>query len=203
MDKKPKKKAKPKVKKDLESPSNKLTIKQRRFIEEYCRDFNATKAATRAGYSIHTAGSIGHENLTKPEIKAAIDARIDGLTMTANEALVRMTSFARGSFKPFLKVSEQGEAQYLAVDLYSDDAQENIHLIKKIKQTKSIIGETMVNITTEIELHDAKDATVKVLQLHGKLIDKKQVDHTSNGKEIEKTTIVFGKGSNVETGSTQ
>ena len=35
-------------------------------------DLNATQAAIRAGYSPDTAGSIGGENLKKPEISAAI-----------------------------------------------------------------------------------------------------------------------------------
>lgn len=49
-----------------------LTAKQRRFVEEYLVDLNATQAAVRAGYSQKTAGQIGGENLEKPEIAAAI-----------------------------------------------------------------------------------------------------------------------------------
>lgn len=55
---------------------NGLTDKQRRFIEEYMVDCNATQAATRAGYSAKTAYSIGDENLRKPVIKAEIDRRM-------------------------------------------------------------------------------------------------------------------------------
>ncbi|MFQ9772226.1 MAG: terminase small subunit [Oscillospiraceae bacterium] len=50
-----------------------MTKKQKRFVQEYLIDLNATQAAIRAGYSPDTAGSIGNENLKKPEIKAAID----------------------------------------------------------------------------------------------------------------------------------
>ncbi len=50
-----------------------LTKKQKRFVEEYLIDLNATQAAIRAGYSPQTAYSIGDENLKKPEIKNAID----------------------------------------------------------------------------------------------------------------------------------
>lgn len=49
-----------------------LTPKQQRFVDEYLVDLNATQAAIRAGYSAKTAYSIGSENLTKPEIAAAI-----------------------------------------------------------------------------------------------------------------------------------
>lgn len=50
----------------------KLTDRQKRFVEEYMIDLNATQAAIRAGYSAKTAGSIGEENLRKPEIESAI-----------------------------------------------------------------------------------------------------------------------------------
>lgn len=49
-----------------------MTQKQKRFIEEYLIDLNATQAAIRAGYSLDTAKSIGSENLTKPDIQARI-----------------------------------------------------------------------------------------------------------------------------------
>ena len=48
-----------------------MTKKQKLFVEEYLIDLNATQAAIRAGYSPDTAGSIGGENLKKPEISAA------------------------------------------------------------------------------------------------------------------------------------
>lgn len=50
-----------------------MTKKQKLFCDEYLIDLNATQAAIRAGYSPETAGSIGNENLTKPEIRAHID----------------------------------------------------------------------------------------------------------------------------------
>lgn len=49
-----------------------LTARQQRFVAEYLIDLNATQAAIRAGYSKRTAGSIGEENLKKPEIAAAV-----------------------------------------------------------------------------------------------------------------------------------
>lgn len=51
-----------------------LTSKQRRFVDEYLVDLNATQAAIRAGYSEKTARAIACENLTKPDIADAIAA---------------------------------------------------------------------------------------------------------------------------------
>lgn len=54
-----------------------MTPKQERFAQEYLVDLNATQAAIRAGYSERTAKVIGHENLTKPDVQAAIQAAMD------------------------------------------------------------------------------------------------------------------------------
>ena len=56
-----------------------LTAKQKRFIDEYLLDLNATQAAIRAGYSEKTAKEIGYENLTKPHILTAIQDRMKEL----------------------------------------------------------------------------------------------------------------------------
>ena len=54
--------------------TGKLTEKQRRFVEAYLLDPNATQAAIAAGYSAKTARAVGAENLTKPDIRELIDA---------------------------------------------------------------------------------------------------------------------------------
>lgn len=76
-------------------------IKQQRFIEEYCVDFNATQAAIRAGYSINSAGVIGHENLKKPEIKQAIEERIRGLCLSADETTKLISDIARSNLNDY------------------------------------------------------------------------------------------------------
>lgn len=52
-----------------------LSDKQLRWIDEYLIDFNGAAAAVRAGYSPKSARSIAHENLTKPDILAVLQAR--------------------------------------------------------------------------------------------------------------------------------
>ena len=54
---------------------SKLTPKQERFFAEYLIDLNATQAAIRAGYSEKTARQVGAENLSKPDVAAAIARR--------------------------------------------------------------------------------------------------------------------------------
>lgn len=52
-----------------------LTDKQRRFVEEYMLDMNATQAAIRAGYSEQTANQQGPRLLVNVGIAAAIAER--------------------------------------------------------------------------------------------------------------------------------
>ncbi|WP_375408526.1 terminase small subunit [uncultured Methylobacterium sp.] len=76
-----------------------LTDKQASFVQEYLVDMNASAAARRAGYSADTAGSIGHENLTKPEIVDAIAvaqaARADRVQITADQVLRELVDIAQ------------------------------------------------------------------------------------------------------------
>jgi phage terminase small subunit len=51
-----------------------MTPKQARFVAEYLVDLNATQAAIRAGYSPKVARQQGSDNLSKPDISAAIQA---------------------------------------------------------------------------------------------------------------------------------
>lgn len=57
-----------------------MTPKQAAFVREYLIDKNATQAAVRAGYSPKTARQIADENLSKPDIREAIDAALADLS---------------------------------------------------------------------------------------------------------------------------
>lgn len=77
-----------------------LTHKQRLFADEYIKSGNATQAAIKAGYSPKTVRSIGQENLTKPDIKSYIDAKMAEIEShkiaDAKEAMQAITAIARG-----------------------------------------------------------------------------------------------------------
>lgn len=49
-----------------------LTPKQRRFVEEYLKDLNASQAAIRAGYTTRRASEMGYQLLHRPEVANAI-----------------------------------------------------------------------------------------------------------------------------------
>jgi len=60
-----------------------LNEKQRLFVIEYLKDFNATQAAIKAGYSKKTAAFIGSENLQKPYIQAEVSRQVEILLKQA------------------------------------------------------------------------------------------------------------------------
>ena len=65
-------------------PKQALTAKQKRFVQEYLIDLNATQAAIRAGYSEHTAKDIGCQNLAKLNIANALAAAAKKASEKAN-----------------------------------------------------------------------------------------------------------------------
>lgn len=82
---------------------SKLTLKQKKFADEYIISGNATEAAIKAGYSKNSARSMGNENLTKPDIKSYIDERMkeleDKAVASQQEVLEYLTRVMRGEEK--------------------------------------------------------------------------------------------------------
>lgn len=76
----------------MADPARPLTAKQARFVEEFLVDANATQAAIRAGYSARTARQTAAENLSKPDIQAALQEGIAARsqrTLTHADQVVR------------------------------------------------------------------------------------------------------------------
>lgn len=54
------------------APLKQLNARQELFVQEYLKDYNATQAALRAGYSENGAGQTAHNLLKNPEISLRI-----------------------------------------------------------------------------------------------------------------------------------
>jgi phage terminase small subunit len=104
----------------------KLTAKQKRFVEEYLVDLNATQAAIRAGYSPKTANEIGAENLAKPSIRLLIEEyqrkRSERLEVTQDAVMRDLTDLCNqaakaGQYTAAVKAKElQGKHLGMFVD---------------------------------------------------------------------------------------
>lgn len=135
-----------------------LSAKQRRFIDEYLIDFNATQAAIRAGYSERTAANIGWENVRKPEIAEAVKRRLQEAAMSADEALMRMAQIARGGYSAYLSPDGKVNLGQLLADGHG-------YLIKGTKFNAQ--GDLIV------EFHDSKAALDTILKAHGAFDSKR------------------------------
>ncbi len=85
-----------------------LNEQQERFCQEYIIDLNATQAAIRSGYSEKSAKSIGHENLTKPHLRA----RITELAKERNAAVGLSAEFVLEGVIKNIRRCEQSEPVY-------------------------------------------------------------------------------------------
>lgn len=77
-----------------------MTLRQKKFCDEYIICGNATEAAIKAGYSPKTAKSIGQRLLTYVAVRSYIDQRLEEINSEkiadAEEVLRYLTSVMRG-----------------------------------------------------------------------------------------------------------
>lgn len=147
----------------------KLTEKQRRFVDYYVETGNKTEAAKKAGYSEKTAASIGDENLRKPAIKAAIDARLreleDKRIAKADEVMQFLTSTLRGEVKEERVVVEgtgegRSDARIIKVQVSARD---------RLEAAKSLLKRYPMQL-------DAKEQKLKLQKLEAEIRAAEQVD---------------------------
>lgn len=147
----------------------KLTPKQKRFVEEYLIDLNATQAAIRAGYSPNSAACIGRENLDKTDIKNEVEkALAERSKRTGINADRIVTELAKIAFVNPVDVINMKDASLL--DNYNLD---DTAAISSVKVKSNDDGQV---IEREIKTYDK----IKALELLGKHIgmfsDKFKVD---------------------------
>lgn len=146
----------------------KLTDKEKLFVDEYLKCFNGAEAARKAGYSERSIYNIAYENMRKREIREEIDRRMTEVHMSSAEVLARLADHARGSHRPFVRITDDG---FVYFDFSNPEALEHLHLIKKIKtkRARRLEGrgedaEEWEDEWAEVELHDPQRA----LELLGK-----------------------------------
>jgi phage terminase small subunit len=139
----------------------KLTFKQRAFIEYYLTSWNAAEAARLAGYSEKSARVIGPENLTKPAVRSEIDRRLQAMSMSADEVLVRLSQQASSTMADFIDV-EWGIPK---INLKKAAAAGKLHLLKKVSYDKE-------GRLSGIELHDSQSALIQLGRYHKLFTDR-------------------------------
>lgn len=130
-----------------------LTNKQKRFVEEYCVDFNATQAAIRAGYSARNADKIGAQVIGKNWVAEAIQKKIQRLNarteITAERTLREYARLAYSDMRAYAKWGPGGVTLIDSKELSDDDAV----VVAEVIQTWSKDGGSV-----RFKLHDKKGA---------------------------------------------
>ncbi|MEG0377292.1 MAG: terminase small subunit [Eubacterium sp.] len=136
-----------------------LTAKQKRFIDEYLIDLNATQAAIRAGYSPETAQQIGSENLSKLVIRARIDQamaeRSKRTGINADRILIELARIGLVNPKHLINFDE--------ATVRGDATDDDTAAIASVK-VKTIPTEDGDIVEREVKLYDK----TKALELCGK-----------------------------------
>ncbi|KXA25053.1 terminase small subunit [Lactobacillus gasseri] len=152
----------------------KLTTKQKVFCDEYIKSGNAKEAAIKAGYSPKTAKSIGQENLTKPDLKAYIDAKMAEIEShkiaDAKEVLEFYTKVLRDevveevpmstaddvvvikkkpSFKDKITASKEIMKRYPLVDPIEKQKLQKLIADTRISEAKATVAERLGSENTE------------------------------------------------------
>lgn len=149
-----------------------LTDKQRLFVLFYLQDMNATKAALKAGYSEDTAYKIGAENLRKPQIRAAIEAKLAEAEITTFRVLGELTKVAYSDLSDYVDIED--ETGSMRAKGYGEMEPGASRAIKKVKEKRVILQKNnkdktediILESTTEFELHDK----LKALELIGRYL---------------------------------
>lgn len=153
-----------------------MTDKQKRFVEEYLIDLNATQAAIRAGYSPDTAEQIGHQQLKKTSVANAIaieQAKRSKRTGVSQDRVVR--ELAKIAFANLTDVVDTFDGSVIA----SAD-KDDLACIQSIKVKQT---ETMTE--REVKLAD-KTRALELLGKHlGMFKDRLEV----SGLEEEKSKL--------------
>lgn len=153
-----------------------LSKKHQRVLDEYLICFNQT-AAYRVVYpktTYDSARTASARLFAEDNFLGHLQARLDESTMTAEEALTRLTDMARGDLGEFTN-------DFGGVDWVIAKEKGLTKLVKKWKvKTITINGkdEDRQITTEEIELHDPQAALRDILKVHGKFTDR--VEHSGS-----------------------
>lgn len=119
----------------------KLTLKQRKFADEYIISGNIEQSALNAGYSVNYSRSQSHKLLANVGIKSYIDERLKEIesakTATQQEVLEYLTSVMRGEQKEQTLIGAgQGFQEKTYIDVSAKDRLKAADLLNKIHQAR-------------------------------------------------------------------
>lgn len=134
----------------------KLTIKQRRFADEYIISGNATEAAIKAGYSKKTANVIAAENLTKPSIQKYIESKTKKKTEDTENSIEEVIRL--------LYETARGVPQVVPYKVYNNLTKEWV-----VDEVKTVVP----------SVKDQNQARDMLMKMTGQYIERKEIEMKS------------------------
>ncbi len=142
-----------------------MTPRQRRFVEEYLVDLNATGAAKRAGYTVRSAKDHGYRLLKNPAVAAAVAKaqakRAARTRVSADRVVTELAKVAFGDPRRLLSWGPGGVVLRDSSELTEAEAA----LVSEVSETRTAAGGTR-----KVKLHcklSALNALGKHLGLFG------------------------------------
>ena len=182
-----------------------MTQKQKRFIEEYLIDLNATQAAIRAGYSPDTAKSIGSENLTKPDIQAriakAMAERSRRTGVNADRVVMELAKIAfanigdvadlkTGEIKKEVLTEDTAAIQSVKVKTFGEDGLEReIKMADKLKALE-LLGRHLGMFKDKVELSGALETEKTKLDDLLAQLRKGEIEHEQKDRADYRTSEI-------------
>lgn len=169
--------------------NRKLTPKQERFIHEYLKDCDATKAAGRAGYKGKHLGLIGHQLLKNSLVGAAVSERrkkiIDRLEVTQEKIVREYAKLGFSDMADYVNFEQNGRVHFD----WSELPEGASAAVQEITQEEAMDGagdEARKILKTKFKLHDKKGALDSLSRHLGLFADKLTVDANVSGGLIAK-----------------
>lgn len=124
-----------------------LTLKQKKFADEYIITANATQAAIKAGYSKKYANTNAAKLLQNTTIKQYLDKRLKEIesekTASIKEVMEYLTSVMRGEqTEQVLKSAGDYQQEITDIDVSAKDRLKAADLLNKIHQAREDKGNT-------------------------------------------------------------
>ncbi len=128
-----------------------LTLKQQRFVEAYCgvARGNGTEAARLASYEGNdvTLAGVAYENLRKPQIKSAINERLDALAMDKGEILSELSDIGRSEWRDHVEVIlDKKTGAVVDAKLRLTDKVKALDILSKIRRMQGPETAIQVNV---------------------------------------------------------
>lgn len=159
-----------------------LNERQRRFVDEYLIDLNATKAAIRAGYSAKTARQIGQQNLSKLDIQEAIaeamKSREKRTEVSQDKVLRELAKIGFANMADYMKAGADGDPYLDFSKLTQDQAAALVEVT--VEDFKDGRGEDARDVRrVKFKLADKRAALVDIGKHLGMFKDR--VEFTGKG----------------------